>query len=70
VGWLSFGDPAEATLKYKRETGKPCVFCHDPVPEPEEEDPQLNREGERFRENGYRLYRLTEDQKEQREERR
>lgn len=50
----------EATLKYKRETGKKCTFCHSAIPSPGDEDPKLNREGRRFKENGYRL---TEDQK-------
>ena len=49
-----------ATLKYKRETSKKCVFCHSGIPEMEEEDPQLNQEGQKFRENGFKL---TEGQK-------
>lgn len=49
-----------ATLKYKKETGKKCTFCHTGIPEPGDEDPQLNRDGERYRENGYQL---TEEQK-------
>lgn len=52
---LLFNSTAEATLKHKKETGKKCVFCHTRVPEPEEEDPQLNADGEKFRENGYKL---------------
>lgn len=50
----------EATLKHKRDTGKKCTFCHTAIPNPGDEDPKLNREGRRFKENGYRL---TEDQK-------
>lgn len=50
----------EATLKYKKETGKKCTFCHTAIPNQGDEDPKLNREGRRFKENGYRL---TEDQK-------
>ena len=49
-----------ATLKHKRETSKKCVFCHSGIPEMEDEDPQLNQEGKKFRENGFKL---TEDQK-------
>ncbi len=49
-----------ATLKYKRETSKKCVFCHSGIPEMEDEDPQLNQEGKKFRENGFKL---TEEQK-------
>ena len=49
-----------ATLKYKRETSKKCVFCHSGIPEVEDEDPQLNQEGKKFQENGFRL---TEEQK-------
>lgn len=57
---LLFHSTAEATLKHKKETGKRCIFCHERIPEPEERDPQLNGEGEKFRENGYAL---TEDQR-------
>ncbi len=49
-----------ATLKFKRETNKKCVFCHSGIPEMEDEDPQLNQEGRKFRENGFKL---TEEQK-------
>ena len=49
-----------ATLKYKRETSKKCAFCHSGIPEMEDEDPQLNQEGKKFRENGFKL---TEEQK-------
>ena len=58
---LLFHSTAEATLKHKKETGKRCIFCHTRIPEPEEKDPQLNADGEKFRENGYNL---TEDQQE------
>jgi len=57
---LLFYSTAEATLKYKKETGKRCIFCHTRIPEPEEKDPQLNEEGEKFLENGYTL---TQDQR-------
>ena len=50
----------EATLKYRRDTGKKCVFCHERVPEPGAKDPLLTEDGRRFRDNGYQL---TEDQK-------
>ncbi len=56
---LLFHSTAEATLKHKKETGKRCIFCHTRIPEPEEKDPQLNREGEKFQENGFTL---TQDQ--------
>ncbi len=59
---LLFPFTAEATLEYRKETGLKCISCHTRVPEPEEEDPQLNDQGKKFKENDYRL---TEDQKEQ-----
>ena len=49
-----------ATLKFKKETGKKCTFCHTRIPEIGDEDPGLNNEGRRFQENGNRL---TEDQR-------
>lgn len=58
---LFFNFRGEATLKYKKQTGKKCIFCHTEVPEPGDEDPQLNEEGEKFERNRYRL---TEEQKE------
>ena len=58
---LLFDSTDEATLKHRKETAKRCVFCHTRIPEPEEKDPQLNADGEKFRENGYNL---TEDQQE------
>ncbi len=57
---LAFLPPAEATLKYKKDTGKKCMFCHTGIPQPGDEDPQLNPDGKKFRDNGYRL---TEEQK-------
>lgn len=51
---------AEATLKYKKETGKKCVFCHTGIPKPGDEDAQLTEDGKEFKRNGYRL---TEEQK-------
>lgn len=51
---------AGATLKYKKETGKKCSFCHTSVPEPGDEDPKLTEEGRNFVKNGYKL---TEEQK-------
>jgi len=56
---LLFDSTAEATLKHKKETGKRCIFCHTRIPEPEEQDPQLNADGEKFKENDYSL---TQDQ--------
>ena len=56
---LLIDSTTEATLKHKKETGKRCIFCHTRIPEPEEKDPQLNADGEKFKGNGYTL---TEDQ--------
>lgn len=50
----------QATLKYKKETGKKCTFCHISIPEKGDEDPQLTEDGKKFRDNGYQL---TEEQK-------
>ena len=50
----------DGTLKYKKETGKKCTFCHTGVPNPGDEDPQLNEDGKMFKRNGYKL---TEEQK-------
>jgi hypothetical protein len=51
----------EATMKYKKDTGKKCTFCHTaPIPKKGDEDPKLNDEGRKFQENGYKL---TEEQK-------
>ncbi len=58
---LLFHSTAEATLKYRKETGKQCVFCHTRIPEPAQDDPELTEDGKMFKENGYHL---TEDQKE------
>lgn len=49
-----------ATLKYKKETGKKCTFCHTGIPETGDEDPQLTEDGKKFRDNDYKL---TEEQK-------
>jgi len=56
-----FSFRAEATLKYRKETGKRCVFCHTHIPESGAEDPQLNEDGQKFEDNDYRL---TVEQKE------
>jgi hypothetical protein len=50
----------QATLKYKKETGKKCTFCHVSIPEKGDEDPKLTKDGKEFKENGYKL---TEEQK-------
>lgn len=57
LGFLVFlwGAQAQATLKFKKETGKKCIYCHYRVPERDEKDPQLNEEGIKFKENGFRL---------------
>ncbi len=57
---LGFQPDAGATLKYKKDTGKKCLFCHTAVPREGEEDPKLNKDGKLFKENGYKL---TEEQK-------
>lgn len=49
----------QATLKYKKETGKKCTFCHTGIPRPGDEDPQLNDDGKKFKANDYKL---TEEQ--------
>jgi hypothetical protein len=59
---LLFNFTAEATLKYRKETGKKCVSCHTRIPEHAEADPRLNEQGKKSRENDCRL---TKDQKEQ-----
>jgi len=51
---------AEATLKYKKETGKKCSFCHTGIPKAGDEDKKLNEDGTKFQENDYKL---TEEQK-------
>ncbi|MFZ0426535.1 MAG: hypothetical protein WAO20_00320 [Acidobacteriota bacterium] len=56
---LSFSQ-VQATLKYKKETGKKCTFCHVSIPEKGDEDPKLTKDGKEFKENGYQL---TEEQK-------
>ncbi len=50
----------QGTLKYKKDTGKKCVFCHTGIPKPGDEDPQLNEDGKQFKRNNYQL---TEEQK-------
>jgi len=50
----------EATMKYKKDTGKKCTFCHTAIPKKGDEDPKLNEEGRKFQENGHQL---TEEQK-------
>ena len=50
----------QATLKYKKETGKKCTFCHVSIPEKGDEDSKLTKDGREFKENGYQL---TEEQK-------
>lgn len=57
---LAFQPTASATLKYKKDTGKKCLFCHTGIPRQGDEDPQLNADGKKFKENGYKL---TEEQK-------
>lgn len=61
---LSWVGSAGATLKFKKETGKKCVFCHTGIPKQGDEDPQLNEDGKTFKKNGYRL---TEEQKKREE---
>lgn len=50
----------QATLKYRKETGKKCTFCHVSIPEKGDEDPKLTKDGKAFKENGYQL---TDEQK-------
>lgn len=57
---LLYNANTEATLKYKKETGKKCAFCHTGIPREGDENPQLNEDGKTFKENGNRL---TEEQK-------
>lgn len=52
--------PLYGTLKYKKQTGKKCTFCHTSIPQPGDEDPRLTKDGQEFKENGYKL---TEEQK-------
>ena len=58
LGLLSF--TGEATLKFKKETGKKCSFCHTGIPKDGDEDKKLSADGQAFKDNGYRL---TEEQK-------
>ena len=55
-----FAANAQATLKYKKDTGKKCVFCHTGIPKPGDEDPQLTKDGKEFQRNDHQL---TEEQK-------
>lgn len=58
--WILSNLSLEATLKYKKDTGKKCTFCHSSIPEKGDEDPKLNEEGKKFKENKHKL---TEEQK-------
>jgi hypothetical protein len=58
--FVLYSTSVEATLKYRKETGKRCTFCHTGVPKAGDEDPKLNQDGKIFRDNGYKL---TEEQK-------
>lgn len=55
-----FQASSNASLKHKKETGKKCTFCHTGIPKKGDEDPQLNRDGQKFKDNNYKL---TEEQK-------
>jgi len=50
-----FNLPTLGTLKHKKETGKKCTFCHTRIPEEGDRDPQLNKVGKKFKEDGYKL---------------
>ena len=58
VGLYSY--TAEGTLKYKKETGKKCTFCHTEIPAAGDEDKKLTDDGQKFRDNGFKL---TDEQK-------
>ncbi|RPI28341.1 MAG: hypothetical protein EHM61_05460 [Acidobacteria bacterium] len=58
IGLYSF--TAEATLKYKKETGKKCTFCHTDIPKAGDEDKKLTDDGRKYQENGFKL---TDEQK-------
>jgi hypothetical protein len=58
IGLYSY--TAEATLKYKKETGKKCTFCHTDIPRAGDEDKKLTDDGRKFQDNGFKL---TEEQK-------
>lgn len=51
----AFDSDLRGTLKFKKETGKKCTFCHSGIPEQGDEDVQLNKEGLEFKRNGYQL---------------
>jgi len=55
-----FSYTAQATLKYKKETGKKCTFCHTDIPRAGDEDKKLTDDGRKFRDNGFKL---TDEQK-------
>jgi len=57
---LASSTPLEGTLQHRKDTGKKCTFCHSSIPESGDEDPKLNEDGRKFKENGNRL---TEEQK-------
>jgi len=46
---------AQATLKYRKETDRKCLFCHTAIPKKGAGDPLLSEDGEKFKENGYKL---------------
>jgi hypothetical protein len=58
--FLLYSSTVEATLKYRKETGKKCTFCHTGIPAAGDEDPKLTPDGKTYRDNGYKL---TEEQK-------
>ncbi|MFB3905396.1 MAG: hypothetical protein ACE15E_18270 [Acidobacteriota bacterium] len=58
IGLYSY--TAQATLKYKKETGKKCTFCHTDIPRAGDEDKKLTDDGRKFQENGFKL---TDEQK-------
>ena len=47
--------PANATLKYAKETGKKCLDCHVKVPKKGDKDVQLTELGKKFAENDHKL---------------
>ncbi|MGI8784270.1 MAG: hypothetical protein ACR2L2_11550 [Acidobacteriota bacterium] len=51
---------AQATLKYRKETDRKCLFCHTAIPKRGAEDPLLSEDGKKFKENDYKL---TDEQK-------
>jgi hypothetical protein len=63
-----FCPPLEGTLKYRKDTGKECIFCHSGIPEKGDEDSQLNEDGQKFKENDYRLTKEQEERDEPQQE--